>query len=282
MTPLSEAADRLNRAAIGLLKRREIDRIAAKHRPKLTAFFRRQRDLTLERFKAYDFLFAESYRTLREEVHPNELLTTHDWDRLWTEIDRDTFDDLQQVIAGVESEGMLKGGNQLLKQLQPGGVTPTSAMWTLSNPRAVAWFQSTGGSIDYIKGIQDTTKGSLKRVISTAIDEGWSYNSTAREIQKLFDGPISRDRARRIAVYESGQAYEAGNQAFAASLQDDGLTMEEHWMTSHDEKVRPEHAANEAEGWVPMGHTFSSGDTEPPTDPGCRCYMIYRAAKAPS
>jgi uncharacterized protein with gpF-like domain len=114
--------------------------------------------------------------------------------------------------------------------------------------------------------------------MTTAIDEGWSYGQSAKEIKKLFDGPISRDRAQRIAVFESGQAYEAGNNAFAKSLEDDGVTMEQHWMTSHDEKVRPEHAANEAEGWVPMGHVFSSGDTEPPTDPGCRCYMIFQAA----
>jgi SPP1 gp7 family putative phage head morphogenesis protein len=276
---LSEAAANLHRAAIGLLKRREIDRIAAKHRPKLTAFFRKQRDLTLEKFKAYDFLFTESHRALREEVHPNELLTTHDWDRLWTEIDRDTFDDLQRVIAGVESEGVLKGGNQLLKQLQPGGATPTSVMWTLSNPRAVAWFQEKGGSLQYIKGIQETTRNQLQTIIGNAIESGQGYQKTAKEISDTFDD-MSRDRAKRIAVFESGQAYEAGNQAFAASLQDDGLTMEEHWMTSHDEKVRPEHAANEAEGWVPMGHTYSSGDTDPPTDPGCRCYKIYRAAKS--
>jgi len=278
MTPLQEAADKMNRAAIGLLKRREIDRIAAKHRPKIAAFFRKQRDITLEKFKGYDFLFTEEYRTLCEALTPNEFLTTHDITRMWNDIDQLTYDDLQKVITNVESEGVLKGGQQLAKQLQPGGVSPTSDMWNLANPRAVAWFQKTGGSTQYISGIQATTGESIKRLMTTAIDEGWSYGQSAKEIKKLFDGPISRDRAQRIAVFESGQAYEAGNNAFAKSLEDDGVTMEEHWMTSHDDKVRPEHAANEAEGWVEMGHTFSSGDTEPPTDPGCRCYMVYQAA----
>jgi uncharacterized protein with gpF-like domain len=132
--------------------------------------------------------------------------------------------------------------------------------------------------VDYIKGINRTTGDSLKRVIGTALDEGWSYSQTAKEIQKLYDGPISRDRAQRIAVYETGKSYEKGNELFARSLEDDGVTMEEHWETSKDEKVRPEHTANEAEGWVPMGHVFGSGHTEPPTDPGCRCYMAYREA----
>jgi|GEM_PF-978531 uncharacterized protein with gpF-like domain len=278
MTPLQEATDRLNRAAIGLLKRREIDRIAAKHRPKISAFFRRQRDITLEKFKGYDFLFTESYRALREVANPNEFLTTHDMDRLWSEVDSETFDDLQRVIAGVESDGVQAGGNQLSKMLSIDPSKKPGTTFNLANPRAVAWFQKTGGSTQYISGIQATTGESIKRLMTTAIDEGWSYGQSAKEIRKLFDGPISRDRAQRIAVFESGQAYEAGNNAFAKSLEDDGVTMEEHWMTSHDEKVRPEHAANEAEGWVEMGHTFSSGDTEPPTDPGCRCYMVYQAA----
>lgn len=276
MTPLQEAADKMNRAAIGLLKRREIDRIAAKHRPKISAFFRRQRDITLEKFKGYDFLFTEEYRALCEALTPNEFLTTHDITRMWNDIDELTYDDLQKVITNVESEGVLKGGQQLAKQLQPGGITPTSDMWNLANPRAVAWFQRTGGSTQYIKGIQTTTGESIKRLMTTAIDEGWSYGQSAKEIKKLFDGPISTDRAKTIAVYESAQAYEAGNSAFAANLADEGVVMEKSYQTSKDDKVSELCQGNEDDGWIPLNDPHSSGVMNPPGHVNCRCYEIYR------
>lgn len=279
---LSEAADLLNRAAIGLQKHREVDAIAAKHRPKISTFFRNQKALTLEKFKDYEFLFTESYRALREEARPNVFLTTHDFDRLWSEVDRSTFDDLQRTVAAVESDGVLKGGQQMQKLFgggyyEGGKWVEGIKFWDLKNPRAVAWFQEKGGSLQYIKGIQETTRNQLQTIIGRAIDTGQGYQKTAKEISDTFDD-MSRARAKRIAVFESGQAYEAGNRMFADSLEDDGIEMQEAWVTSHDEKVRPEHAANEAEGWVELGHVYSSGDTDPPTDPGCRCYKIYRQA----
>jgi len=280
---LAEAADRLHRAAIGAQKRAQVDAIAAKHRPKISAFFRRQKAVVLDQFKDYQFLFTESYRALREEVRPNEFLTTHDWDRLWEKVEQQTFDDLQRTIADVEGEGVLKGGQQLQKLFTGGHyeqgkwVEGPPKFWDLANPRAVAFFQSTGGSVQYIKGINDTTAGQIRTIVSRAIQTGQGYQKTAKEISDTFDD-MSRARAQRIAVFESGQAYEAGNRMFAESLKDEGLEMQEHWMTSHDEKVRPEHAANEDEGWVELGHVYSSGDTDPPTDSGCRCYKIYRQA----
>jgi len=277
MTPLQEAAANLHRAAIGAQKRRQIDALARRHQRRISAFFRKQKAMVLNELSQRQYLFTESYRQLSEETTQ---LTLQNWDRIWENISNDSLKDLQKVIFDAEAEGVIRGSEQLKK------ITPffdKKSSFNLANPRSVRWFQQKGGSIDYIKGIQKTTGDSLKRVIATALDEGWSYTSTAREIQKLYDEPISRDRAQRIAVYETGSAYEQGNKLFAESLVDDGVEMEEMWMSSHDSKVRPEHdeiSGNESEGWVPMGHVFSSGHTAPPTDPGCRCYMIYRQKPA--
>lgn len=271
--PLTEAAARLQFAAIGTLKQRQKDRIAAKHRPKISAFFRSQKRQVLDALAQQKYLFEESYRRMLTEGTIQ--LTLAHWDRIWDDIASDSLSGLQQAIFSTEVDGVSAGAAQLQKQI---GLFDKGKSFNLANPRAVGWFQQTGGSVDYIKGIQRTTGDSLKRVIGTALDEGWSYSRTAREIQKLYDGPISLARAQRIAVFESGQSYEEGNRLFAENLKDEGIQMEEKWMTSQDEKVRPEHTANMAEGWVPMGHTFSSGHDGPPTDPGCRCYMIWRQA----
>lgn len=271
MTTLTEAADRLNRAAIGLKKLRKIDAIASKHRLKISAFFRKQKTLTLEKFAGYKFLFTEEYRTLREEVRPNELLTTHDWDRLWQDIDRETFDQLQSIIAGVEADGVLEGGRLLQKT-----INPTGKFWDLSNPRAVQWFQRYGGSVQYIRGINETTRDLIQTVVTKAIDTGQSYTQTAKEIADTFDG-MSIDRAQRIAIHEATQAYENGNLMFAQGIEDDGVEMEKAWNTSRDEKVCDTCNENEAVGYIPLDDVFPSGHLIPPAHNGDRCYATYRA-----
>lgn len=272
MRELSAATARFSAAAINLKKTRDKNRIARQNLPALKAFFAKQQRMVLLRLQMIQS-FYQPTGTRAMEAPPTDPLKR--WDELWQGVTFDTNADLQKTISTIEREGLQSGADQLATQLK----FDAKDTFSLSNPRAVSWFKKTGGSIDYIKDIQKTTGASLKRVVSTGLDEGWSYNQLSREIQKLYDGPISRDRAQRIAVFETGQSYEAGNRAFADSLTDDGVEMEQKWMTSEDAKVRPEHAANEAEGWVPLGHVFSSGDSEPPTDPGCRCYMIYRQGR---
>jgi SPP1 gp7 family putative phage head morphogenesis protein len=239
--------------------------LARKHQQVFSRFFRKQGLMVLDRLTLIQHQFTNKAAPLPSNLNDA-------WNNIWGTISQDTTAELQEIVTAAESDGFLAGGHY-----EQGKWVKGNKFWDLKNPRAVAWFQKNGGSVDYIKGINDTTSELVKSVIGRGLDEGQSYTQIAKGIRSEFVD-MSRARAQRIAVFETGKAYEAGNHEFALSLEDDGITMEEHWMTSHDEKVRPEHAANEAEGWVPMGHVFSSGDTEPPTDPGCRCYMIYRQA----
>jgi len=54
--------------------------------------------------------------------------------------------------------------------------------------------------------------------------------------------------------------------------------MEKLWETSSDEKVRPEHKANEDEGWIKMEDTWqATGDEYAPSqDINCRCTSTDR------
>lgn len=54
--------------------------------------------------------------------------------------------------------------------------------------------------------------------------------------------------------------------------------MEKAWETSNDEKVRPEHIANQAEGWIPMEKTWkgTGDDYAPSQDINCRCTSTDR------
>lgn len=258
-------------------KVRAKDRLAEIHRKNIAYFFRAQKAMVMKLIGKRT-LSAPAGKTRELEDLPWNL-TQDEWDRLWENVSNRTTPELQKIIASAEADALHAGANNFkLAITGPDPSKKPGTTFNLANPRAVAWFQRNGGSVDYIKGIQSTTSSQIKTIIKDALDTGQAYNKTAKQISEAFDG-MSRDRAQRIAVYETGNAYEAGNRQFADSIKADGVEMEEKWMTSEDDKVRPEHAANEAEGWVPLDHVFSSGDVSPPTDPGCRCYMIYRQAE---
>lgn len=275
---ISKAAEKLRIAAIGYRKIREKDRIAKDRTQDFRDFFLDQRDLVLERFAKLEKYFEQepaSGEVKTNKAAPLKQAALDKWIGQWGAIEKATTEELQDLIVDTEMDGMQAGGDLLAgnKVLNPGG-----KFWDLENPRAVKWFQKNGGSLKYIKGIQDTTADSLKTVITTALDEGWSYNDTAKEIRKLFDGPISRDRAKLIAVTEAAHAYEAGNREFGKSLQDEGIVMEKSWQNSGDGKVSDGCLENTADGWIPIDEPHTSGDQNPPRFPGCRCWEIYRQA----
>jgi len=250
----------------GKLREAQKATIARKHQQAFSRFFRKQGLMVLDQLERIQHRFTNKAAPLPSGLNDA-------WNQVWGTISQETLPELQEIVVAAESVGFLAGGHY-----EQGKWVKGNKFWDLKNPRAVAWFQKNGGSVDYIKGIQETTSDRVKGVIGRGLEDGQSYTEIAKGIRSEFVD-MSRARAQRIAVFETGKAYEAGNKEFALSIQDDGVRMEEHWMTSHDEKVRPEHAANEAEGWVEIGHVYSSGDSDCPTDPGCRCYKEYREAR---
>jgi hypothetical protein len=154
----------------------------------------------------------------------------------------------------------------------------------LEHPAAVDYLARRGA--ERVTGIAETTRKRLRTLLTQAAEEGWSYQRTAKEITALYRGfagpPLAvrpshlRSRAEAIAVFELGDAYTAGEMVVARDLQDAGLAMEKVWGTSQDERVRADHRANEDAGWIPLDSAFPSGHERPPSDPGCRCYLMTR------
>ena len=267
---LSEAVSHLHRVAISILKQREKIALIRKHRRELWGFFRRQKVLTLNALGEQQYLFHESYRRLSEEITE---LTAQQWDRIWEEIARNSNKDLQTLIAAAEADGLIKGAEQLKRSFIGGLHAKTT--FNLANPRAVAWFQQNGGSVEKIAGIQRTTGDQIKTIITKALDEGWSYNQTAKEISVRFNG-FSRERALVIAVNETALAYEEGNMLFSQSLVDDGVRMEKMYQTSEDNRVSELCQGNQNDGWIPLNQLHTSGVQQPPGHIRCRCYELYR------
>jgi hypothetical protein len=133
--------------------------------------------------------------------------------------------------------------------------------------------------------INDTTRDQLRTLITSAVENGWSWNRTAEAITEkfksfagapLFPSQTYRSRAEMVAAYEINDAYEAGGEAQARALEAEGVAMEKSWLDAGDARVRDAHRANAAAGWLPLDTPFPDGSMRSPTDAGCRCAVAYR------
>jgi hypothetical protein len=130
-------------------------------------------------------------------------------------------------------------------------------------------------SLDMVKGLDQNHAKSYTKyrdyLDTLDIDEA-TYNARLeRKFQQLL-----RDRKETIAQAEerkavSGAEYEE-EQAHGAK--------EHCWMTAGDGRVREEHAANEAQGWIPIDAAFQDGEKFP-GQPNCRCTIGYRKIATP-
>ena len=268
---------RLREKNTGTIINREKDAIARKYLPKFKTFFTHQRNVFLREFDSYKDLFPE--RASRSSL-PSKLIeadrdiTLSDFDSVWFRTENLTDIDLQGLILAEEYDSM-EVGYEVSKSLFVSG---TGGSFDLANPRAVAWYSQHGGSLDYIKDIQATSKNQLQTIITKSLDEGWSYNKTSQVIREKFTD-FSRYRAQLIATHEAAQAYEAGNRIFIDGLSDTGVNMEKMWNNSGDEKVTDGCIQNTNDGWIPLDREHSSGHQNPPRFPSCRCWESYREAK---
>lgn len=127
--------------------------------------------------------------------------------------------------------------------------------------------------------ILKTTRDELRRIISKGLEEGQSYGEIAKQIQETDPFVFSKYRAKLIAVNEVGRAYGWANHEPARVLQGEGYVLQKEWTTSHDDKVRETHAANEGDGPIPLDSAFSgTGDQYAPSsvDINCRCTSSHK------
>jgi hypothetical protein len=243
-------------------KLQQKDALAKKHTKAAAAFFRAQKRMFTRRMRG-----KELSRELSERQ-----FTIDEFDRIWADVESRTTPELKKMVTAMEADGLLTGANNF--GLSMVGPFP-DITFNLANPRAVAWFQQHGGSVAYIKGIQDTTADEMRTIIARGLDEGTAYSNIADEIVQRFGG-YTDHRARLIAVTETGEAYEAGNKMFAETIIDDGVDLEKRWNNSGDDRVSDGCLQNSADGWIPFDDVHSSGHEHPLRFPGCRCWETYQ------
>lgn len=268
---LLEATQKALSAAIHRRRARALGTIARRGERALAAGFRAQGKAFLSRLAAQAGRFPAT-EALREGVQE-----APDWEPLFTAAELETLSLLEGPIGDIARQALQAGVRVGMADLK------TTIAFDLAHPEAVAYLEDHGAAL--VTRINETTRSRVKTIMVRAVDEGWSYNRTAKELQDLYKGfSVPRpqqhieSRAHLIATTESGQAYEHGNMLVGRELAAMGLDLQKSWLTVGDPRVSPECRANQSAGWIPLADAYPSGHDRPLAHPACRCSGLLRHA----
>ena len=232
-------------------------------------------------FRSQGYRFMRYFKQLRplwvDPIPLREAIEPRDWEPLFTAAEELTLLLFRRPLNAVAARALLSGARTALADLG------LEISFDLENPRAVAYLQTVPNRV---AGINMTTRAEIQRILLKGVEDGWSYDRTAKALQdkfKAFRTPQPqlhvRSRAHLIAITEAGDAYSAGTMAAARDLRDGGLPMQKRWLVAGDERVCPICAPNGAQGWIRLDELFGSGHESPTAHPACRCALDVRTAR---
>jgi hypothetical protein len=185
-----------------------------------------------------------------------------------------------EEIEVVSRATMKKGGDTSVKQL---ALKQFGVDFSLSNQGAIQYFAAKTALelSDYRGNINNTTKQRVKEIVLEGLQEGRSYQETARLIREQGEhGVFSRARAELIAVHENAEAFGIGKaipvQDFKARFPD--RQVKKWWRTVNDDRVTDECQENQDASPIDFEELFPSGDKQEPrqSNPRCRCAVTYQ------
>ncbi len=264
MRALLEAAWAFERAAVVAARDRALKSTQRKMERFMAGIFRKQGRLFVAALAGYRSRFVEA-------------LGSDDLSKIMAEVELETSSEMELGMRALITDGFGSGGATLTARLG------TDLAFDVAHPRATAWLEKHAAEL--VTEINETTRSEIGTLVKQQVGEGWSYDRTAREIKRRFSefavGKPQQhidSRAHLVAVTESSKAYEHGSMEMARQMKGAGLSLEHAWQTVGDDRVSEGCEQNEADGWIDLEQAFSSGDTEPPRFPGCRCTSLYRVA----
>ena len=236
------------------------------------AFFR-QGEAYIAKFKKLKPWFPPE--ELREVWIPTNL-SPAELDALWAMIMAGTWTYFEEPMSTAAVKAMLAGKASIVAELNWVGSFELGFDEALLNQiPALTKMQ--------LHSINRTTQKYINTQIRHAMEEGWSYNRTAKAITARFEefaiGKPQlhiRSRAHLVAVTETGNLYEEAGMQTASAIQGMGLEVEKYWANVGDDRVSDGCLANTAQQWIPLNQPFLSGHMKPLRFPGCRCNAHYR------
>jgi len=148
---------------------------------------------------------------------------------------------------------------------------------TIPSEAAIKYARSHISNVKLVDGINEETRKQISQVISDGIknkrgvpgiktDIKRRLNWMARGAPSDIKGLTLDSRAMMIARTETSDAL---SQASLDSMKDMGIEGKE-WVVNQPCDIC---LANEADGVIPVGQAFSSGDMAPPAHPNCECAL---------
>jgi hypothetical protein len=154
----------------------------------------------------------------------------------------------------------------------------------LKQTEAVKW-SKTQAAKD-VADVNDTTKETIRGIVTDGLEKGASYDDVARSITKRFSefavGKPQQhieSRAHLVAINENAVGYAHGETMLVDEIEATGIDMEKSWHTVGDDRVSNGCQENADAGWIQNDEAFPSGDMTYPRFPGCRCNVQYRVSR---
>jgi hypothetical protein len=148
-----------------------------------------------------------------------------------------------------------------------------------ADPNAVEWAsQRAAGLIG--KGTQskyaitETTRAELRDLVTIAVDDGWSSQMLAKEIE---DGWVfSASRASTVARTELAAAHVQGN---LEGWRQSGVVEKKQSILGSEHDVDDICDMAAEDGPIGLDETFSNGEDGPPYHPNCVCDLVAITSK---
>ena len=263
MTDVLAILERASRKMTRLQKDEATRKIEDTLTKKMSSIFSRQGNLFLGELSKFR-------RSFDEAIRPD------DWKGAWKKTADETSRTATVAVEAANTAAWKAGAGKFVADL---GIDQS---FSLPNPRAVAFLKEHAAKM--VSNIDDTTEGYIRTLMTRAVDEGWSYDRTAKMLSDRFTqfavgSPLQHidSRAHLVATTEAAFGYEHANASIAGDLGEAGLPMMKSWLTVYDDRVDTEDCLpNEKEGWIPADQDFQDGSSEPPAHPGCRCSALYQ------
>lgn len=220
-----------------------------------------------KRRKEFQKLFAEFGDDIVKELHKQKSVQKSLLDDIFAVVvtlAKPFANKVKRSITDTLTDGVNYSGQRTIDQI---GV---DVAFDQEDPRVRAWLDE--NALTHATSIVDTMKDDLRAYISTAVGDGGTVQDVASKLGEFFDEQ-SKWRAMRIARTEVISGYAKGS--LEGAVQSKAVD-QKRWATVGDDKVSDMDMENEAEGWVALDHTFSSGDDAPASHPNCRCRLYYK------
>jgi SPP1 gp7 family putative phage head morphogenesis protein len=130
-----------------------------------------------------------------------------------------------------------------------------------------------------VKFIQTTTKEAIKRAVDSGIADGESMVKIAKRIREQFDVWEGGTGVYRSMMIARTEVHAAAGYGMHESARQSGVAQEKAWLDAGDDRVRPAHISNTAQGWIRFEDSYQNGAMFPgdgTDDINCRCVEMYR------